>query len=62
MPQLQGPNALNLKKYTIIAIELPGWGRSTPPSRPYGPDVYNNDVKCACYLMEVNKYQFNIQF
>jgi len=52
-PQLEGPNAFDLKKYTFIAIELPGWGRSRPPARPYGMDVYQNDTECALKLMEV---------
>jgi len=53
-PQLEGPNAFDQKKYTIITIELPGWGRSRPPVRPYGPDVYSHDADVALQLMDVN--------
>jgi valacyclovir hydrolase len=52
-PQLEGPNAFDLKKYTFIAIELPGWGRSRPPKRPYGINVYHNDADVAIKLMDV---------
>lgn len=51
-PQIEGPHAFDPKKYTLIAIELPGFGRSRPPKRPYGIEVYNNDCECATKLME----------
>ncbi|CAG2172512.1 unnamed protein product, partial [Oppiella nova] len=34
--QLEGDNALDFDMFTIIAVELPGWGRSRPPVRKYG--------------------------
>jgi len=51
--QLEGENALDLEKFTIVAVEAPGWGRSRPPLRPYGSDLYNNDAECFVKLMQV---------
>ena len=51
--QLEGSNAFSLRRYTFVAIELPGWGRSRPPKRPYGIEVYHNDADCAIKLMDV---------
>ncbi len=51
--QLEGKDALDLSKYTLIAVELPGWGRSRPPEREYGSDIYKNDVLCCYQIMEV---------
>ena len=51
--QLEGEDAFDQEKFTIIAVEAPGWGRSKPPARPYGADVYNNDVDCFYKLMQV---------
>ena len=53
-PQLEGNNAFNLKKYTFIGIDLPGWGRSRPPIRKYGYEVYKIDAECCEQLMEVS--------
>jgi pimeloyl-ACP methyl ester carboxylesterase len=52
--QLEGDNAFDFEKFTIVAVELPGWGRSRPPSRPYGTDVFNNDAECCVKLMQVS--------
>ena len=41
-------------KFTVVCVELPGWGLSTPPSRKYGPDVFQVDVKCCTSLMQVS--------
>ncbi|KPM03771.1 Abhydrolase-like protein [Sarcoptes scabiei] len=54
--QLRGPLAFDLNRYTFIAVELPGWGQSRPPKRPYGIDVYDTDVKCCLQLMEHLNY------
>jgi len=53
MPQLEGPNAFDLKKYTFIAVELAGWGRSRPPARRYGPDIFVRDADICIQLMDV---------
>lgn len=57
--QLRGPLAFDLNRYTFIAVELPGWGQSRPPKRPYGIDVYDTDVKCCLQLMEVTNVRFD---
>ncbi|XP_054157006.1 valacyclovir hydrolase-like [Oppia nitens] len=49
--QLDGDEALDLQKYTLIAVEAPGWGRSRPPVRPYGSNIYDNDAECFHKLM-----------
>ncbi|CAG2170093.1 unnamed protein product [Oppiella nova] len=57
--QLEGDNALDFDMFTIIAVELPGWGRSRPPIRKYGTGVYENDAQCLYELMKelgFNKY------
>jgi hypothetical protein len=51
--QIEGPNAFNLKKYTLIGIELAGWGRSRPPARRYGKDVFERDADICIKLMDV---------
>ncbi|CAG2169073.1 unnamed protein product [Oppiella nova] len=50
--QLEGPHAFDLKRYTFVAVELPGWGRSRPPIRAYDLDVYHRDADCCFKLME----------
>ncbi|CAG2111270.1 unnamed protein product [Medioppia subpectinata] len=50
--QLEGEDAFDLKRYTFVAVELPGWGRSRPPARPYGLDVYHNDAECCFKVMD----------
>ncbi|CAG2180089.1 unnamed protein product, partial [Oppiella nova] len=50
--QLEGDDALDLKKFTIIAVDPPGWGRSRPPVRAYNKDLYSNDVDCYYKLMK----------
>ncbi|CAG2170092.1 unnamed protein product, partial [Oppiella nova] len=49
--QLEGDNVLDFDLVTIIAVELPGWGRSRPPVRKYGTGVYDNDAQCLYELM-----------
>lgn len=51
--QLEGPNAFDKSQFTMIAADAPGWGRSSSKPRPYGPDVYENDVECLYQLMKV---------
>ncbi|CAG2118604.1 unnamed protein product, partial [Medioppia subpectinata] len=57
--QLEGADELDYDKFTLIAVELPGWGRSRPPVRKYGTGVYDNDAECLHKLMQelnYNKY------
>lgn len=51
--QIAGPTAFDLKRYTLVCVSLPGWGKCRPPARPYGLDVYDNDTKCVAGVMEV---------
>ncbi|CAG2170335.1 unnamed protein product, partial [Oppiella nova] len=55
-PQIQGQNALNLKKYTLVAMEPLGWGRSRPPIRKYDNQIYNNDAYHGYKIMEALGY------
>ena len=54
--QLEGDNVLDFDLVTIIAVELPGWGRSRPPVRKYGTGVYENDAQCLYELMKVRLF------
>lgn len=54
--QIEGEHAFNLSKYTFVVMTLPGWGKSRPPVRPYGMEVYENDVRCCAQLMEHLNY------
>ncbi|CAG2122173.1 unnamed protein product, partial [Medioppia subpectinata] len=59
--QLEGEDELDYDKFTLIAVELPGWGRSRPPVRKYGTGVYDNDVHCLHILMkELNYNKYSI--
>ncbi|CAG2122177.1 unnamed protein product, partial [Medioppia subpectinata] len=59
--QLKGEDELDYDKFTLIAVELPGWGRSRPPVRKYGTGVYDNDVQCLHTLMkELNYNKYSI--
>ena len=53
LPQLESEDALDKTQFTIIAIELQGWGRSIPPERRYGCRIYEFDAKCCYQLMKV---------
>jgi len=55
-PQIEGPNAFDHKKYTLIAIELAGLGRSRPPARRYGTDVFQRDADIALKFMAILGY------
>lgn len=50
--QISGFNSLDLEKYTLIVIELAGWGRSRFKNRPYGPEIYDLDAECGAQLMK----------
>lgn len=52
-------NALSKTKYTIIAFDPPGYGKSRPPDRDYnnGIQMYHNDSKIAVELMSKLNYK-----
>ena len=50
---VDGEDELDFDKFTVIAVEAPGWGRSRPPLRNFGLNVYNNDCECFHALMQV---------
>ena len=50
---LDGEDELDWDKFTLIAVEAPGWGRSRPPLRNYNANVYNNDCDCFHKVMQV---------
>lgn len=45
-------NSFDLNQFTLIAIDLPGYGKSRPPERVYSADAYPNDARKAAGLME----------
>lgn len=47
-------DCLDYLKFTFVAVELPGWGRSVPPERSFGPHTYRHDARCCLALMEVS--------
>ena len=57
--QLEGPNALDLSKYTLVGVDLPGWGQSRPPKRNYGPKVNEVDIDCCLQVMDVSLKNYN---
>ena len=45
---------LDTVHFCFVAVQLPGWGQSTPPGRLLGPNTYRHDAHCCMALMEVN--------
>lgn len=43
--------------FTIIAIDLPGYGKSRPPERMYSTDSYSLDARTAARLMDKLGYK-----
>ena len=60
---LDGDDELDWDKFTVVAVEAPGWGRSRPPLRKYDENVYTNDCECfhavmqVCSQWELGQYQ-----
>ncbi|XP_054157231.1 valacyclovir hydrolase-like [Oppia nitens] len=54
---LIGSNALDHDQFTLVAIELPGWGRSRPPHRQHSSNVFTNDADCCVQLMRSLGYE-----
>ena len=52
--QLEGEDALDFDKFTIVAVEAPGWGRSRPPVRRYGNTYYEKDADTFQAVMQVS--------
>ncbi|GBP97571.1 Valacyclovir hydrolase [Eumeta japonica] len=55
-PQIEG---LDKSKFTIIAWDPPGYGKSRPPEKDFSPDFYEVDALAAHNLMqmlEITKY------
>ena len=55
-----GRYCLDMNRFTFICVELPGWGRSTPPGRVFSADTYRYDAMCCVMLMEVSRLLFPI--
>lgn len=53
--QLDG--GLDQKLFTIIAIDLPGYGKSRPPERMYSMNAFPNDARKAAGLMDKLGYK-----
>lgn len=52
-PQIEG---LDKEKFTIIAWDPPGYGKSRPPDRTYPDDFFQRDAIWACDLMKALGY------
>lgn len=50
-------NGLDQDLFTIIAIDLPGYGKSRPPERMYSVEAYPNDAVKAAGLMDKLGYK-----
>ncbi|KAL3280091.1 hypothetical protein HHI36_017597 [Cryptolaemus montrouzieri] len=48
-PQIEG---LDKNKFTIVAWERPGHGKSRPPERVFTPKFYEEDADLACEFMK----------
>ncbi|CAG2176616.1 unnamed protein product, partial [Oppiella nova] len=55
--QLEGDDALDTNRFTLIAVESPGWGRSAPPARRFDMNMYNRDAECYYQLMQHLGYE-----
>lgn len=49
-PQVEG---LNKDKFTVVAWDPPGYGKSRPPDRKFPLDFYEKDADAAAQFMEV---------
>ncbi|XP_061930271.1 valacyclovir hydrolase [Apis cerana] len=52
-PQIEG---LDKEKFTIVAWDPPGYGKSRPPDRTYPDDFFQRDAIWACDLMKALGY------
>ncbi|KAG9510099.1 Valacyclovir hydrolase [Fragariocoptes setiger] len=43
---------LNLDEFTVVAVDLPGYGRSKPPVREFSNDLYETDAEAMMKLMK----------
>ena len=50
-PQLDDKSGLDYSKFTLVAWDPPGYGRSQPPPRDF-TDFYNHDATCVANLMK----------
>ena len=52
-PQLEG---INRDKFTMIAWDPPGYGKSIPPERTWPLDFFRRDADAVAALMKVSDY------
>jgi len=58
---IDSEDELDFDKFTVVAVDPPGHGRSRPPMRKYGKDVYNID--CEVYhqvMMHLNHDKYSV--
>ncbi|XP_014219049.1 valacyclovir hydrolase [Copidosoma floridanum] len=53
-PQIE---KLSKEKFTIIAWDPPGYGKSRPPNRTFPEDFFRKDAALACNLMKTLGYE-----
>ena len=52
---IDSEDELDFDKFTVIAVDPPGHGKSRPPQRKYGKDVYEIDCHCYHTVLQVSK-------
>lgn len=50
-PQVEG---IDREKFTLVAWDPPGYGKSQPPMKEFPPDFYERDAKVAVDFMKVS--------
>lgn len=50
-PQIEG---FDRQKFTVIAWDQPGCGKSRPPEKEFPPDFYETDAQVAIDFMKVS--------
>lgn len=53
-PQIEG---LPREKFTVVAWDPPGYGKSRPPDRTFPDDFFQRDADWACNLMKTLGYE-----
>lgn len=48
------------EKFTLVAWDPPGYGKSRPPERDFPTDFYERDAEYTYEFMKVGKYRFLI--
>ena len=50
---MNSEDEFDFDKFTAIAVDPPGLGKSRPPQRKYGKDYYNIDIEAYHAVIQV---------